>query len=128
MELQRKEIIGLHEGVIAHLNRAMIGAQFPEKYIESHGGRALAGQFVCQPAINVPRPVKSRPVTQLNISANKINTGLIDEYTSEISSDRGGKLRCLPHSHIVGHPLEALEEIEAKHSHGADKHYYTAGD
>src|SRR5205085_6586989 len=65
--LKGKKVVGLDCVSVGHLDRRMVGPQFSEDDIQSHGARALAGQLMRQPPVNMPRPIQPGPVTELSV-------------------------------------------------------------
>ena len=87
----------------------MILTQFPEDHIQRDGFGPLFSQFLDQPPIDLPRPIKAKIETDASICAHKNDAGFIDEYEAEVIRCRQRFGQRLPRTPVKGDPFQPLE-------------------
>src|SRR5882672_7456246 len=83
LNLQGEELIGTYRRVVGHADQTVVWPQLAEDDVEGGGSRALAGQLVGEPAINVPRPIQTGAESQRSICPDKIDAAFVDGNETE---------------------------------------------
>ena len=105
----------------------MIRAEFAEDDVESNGLGALLGKLIDDPAIDLPRPVKSEMEADGTVPDGS-DAVFVDVNKADVRSYGWGKFEGLPGANVVGHAFKPLEILEVEQAEQAKQKDDRQGD
>ena len=89
----------------------MIFTKFSEQYIEREGFRALCGKFVDESPIDLSWPIQTEVIAEF-VAFNGLDGFFVNASEAEVGGDLRGEMERGASAPVVGHALQALEEIQ----------------